>query len=178
MASGWKPNSRSSHSRSASRGRSRLSHRTPPDAMTSGSIPSRSESRTPGNAPGRVRSLDRDSRFGTWRDPGSHGGIVTQRPEEVLGDTCRSRMNLEAPPPPQRCWTRFHGPHAGAPMQQDLARRAREGDHEAFSALVREVLGRLYTTARLIVHDADRADDAVQDALIQAWRDIGGLRDL
>src|SRR4051812_5332178 len=63
-------------------------------------------------------------------------------------------------------------------MQQDLARLAREGDHEAFSALMRETLGRLYTTARLILHDADRADDAVQDALIEAWRDIRGLRDL
>ena len=63
-------------------------------------------------------------------------------------------------------------------MDQDLARRAREGDHDAFSALVRETLGRLYTTARLILHDPDRADDAVQDALVEAWRDIRGLRDL
>ena len=63
-------------------------------------------------------------------------------------------------------------------MQQELARRAREGDHDAFSALVRETLGRLYTTARLILRDPDRAEDAVQDALIDAWRDIRGLRDL
>ena len=63
-------------------------------------------------------------------------------------------------------------------MQQELARRAREGDHDAFSALVRETLGRLYTTARLILRDPDRAEDAVQDALIEAWRDIRGLRDL
>ncbi|HEY6570487.1 MAG TPA: RNA polymerase sigma factor [Candidatus Limnocylindrales bacterium] len=63
-------------------------------------------------------------------------------------------------------------------MQQELARRAREGDHDAFSALVRETLGRLYTTARLILRDPDRAEDAVQDALIEAWRDIRGLRDI
>lgn len=63
-------------------------------------------------------------------------------------------------------------------MHQDLARRAREGDHDAFSALVRETLGRLYTTARLILGDPDRAQEAVQDALIEAWRDIRGLRDL
>jgi RNA polymerase sigma-70 factor (ECF subfamily) len=63
-------------------------------------------------------------------------------------------------------------------MQQELARRAREGDHDAFSALVRGTLGRLYTTARLILRDPDRAEDAVQDALIEAWRDIRGLRDL
>jgi RNA polymerase sigma-70 factor, ECF subfamily len=63
-------------------------------------------------------------------------------------------------------------------MQQELARRAREGDHDAFSALVRDTLGRLYTTARLILRDPDLAEDAVQDALIEAWRDIRGLRDL
>lgn len=63
-------------------------------------------------------------------------------------------------------------------MQHELARRAREGDHDAFSALVRETIGRLYTTARLILRDPDRAEDAVQDALIDAWRDIRGLRDL
>ena len=62
-------------------------------------------------------------------------------------------------------------------MHQDLARRARDGDHDAFCALVRETLGALYTTARLILRDAHRADDAVQDALIDAWRDIRSLRD-
>jgi RNA polymerase sigma factor (sigma-70 family) len=63
-------------------------------------------------------------------------------------------------------------------MHHDLAGRARDGDHDAFCALVRETLAPLYTTARLILRDADRADDAVQDALIEAWRDIRGLRDL
>ena len=31
-----------------------------------------------GSEPGRVRSLGRGSRFGTWRNPGSHGRIVAQ----------------------------------------------------------------------------------------------------
>jgi hypothetical protein len=35
----------------------------------------------------------------------------------------------------------------------------------------------MYALARLILRDADRAQDAVQDALIEAWRDLPGLRD-
>jgi RNA polymerase sigma factor (sigma-70 family) len=62
-------------------------------------------------------------------------------------------------------------------MQRDLAERARRGDHDAFATLVDGSLGRLYAVARLIVRDPDRAHDAVQDAMIEAWRDIRGLRD-
>jgi RNA polymerase sigma-70 factor, ECF subfamily len=62
-------------------------------------------------------------------------------------------------------------------MQHDLARRASEGDHDAFSALVDGSIGRLYAVACLILRDRDRAHDAVQEAMIAAWRDIRGLRD-
>jgi RNA polymerase sigma factor (sigma-70 family) len=61
--------------------------------------------------------------------------------------------------------------------QQELVARAQRGDHEAFCALVHGALGRLYGTARLILHDSEHAEDAVQEALIAAWRDIRGLRD-
>ena len=63
-------------------------------------------------------------------------------------------------------------------MQQDLVRRAQEGDHDAFCVLVRSVLARLFASARRILRDQDRAEDAVQEALIEAWRDIRGLRDV
>jgi RNA polymerase sigma-70 factor (ECF subfamily) len=62
-------------------------------------------------------------------------------------------------------------------MQRDLAERARRGDHDAFAVIVDGSLGRLYAVARLIVRDGDRAHDAVQEALVEAWRDIRGLRD-
>ena len=62
-------------------------------------------------------------------------------------------------------------------MQHDLAERARSGDHDAFSALVDGSIGRLYAVACLILRDRDRAHDAVQEAMIAAWRDIRGLRD-
>ena len=62
-------------------------------------------------------------------------------------------------------------------MQRDLAERARQGDHDAFTVLVDGSIGRLYAVACLILRDRDRAHDAVQEALVAAWRDIGGLRD-
>lgn len=62
-------------------------------------------------------------------------------------------------------------------MQRDLAERARRGDHDAFSALVDGSIGRLYAVACLILRDRDLAHDAVQEALVAAWRDIRGLRD-
>jgi RNA polymerase sigma factor (sigma-70 family) len=62
-------------------------------------------------------------------------------------------------------------------MQRELVERARNGDLEAFSQLVKASLGRLTGVANLILRDPDRAQDAVQDALFMAWRDLRALRD-
>lgn len=62
-------------------------------------------------------------------------------------------------------------------MQRALVRQAQEGDHEAFAALVRPSFPRLYGVARLILRDSQRAEDAVQEALVLAWRHIRALRD-
>ncbi len=62
-------------------------------------------------------------------------------------------------------------------MRGDLVRQVQGGDHDAFAALVRDELVRLYGTARLILRDPDKAQDAVQEALLLAWRDIRGLRE-
>ncbi len=62
-------------------------------------------------------------------------------------------------------------------MNRDLVERARDGDHAAFSLLAAAVAGSMYDTARLILRSDDRAEDAVQDALIQAWLNIRGLHD-
>ena len=55
--------------------------------------------------------------------------------------------------------------------------RAREGDHDAFAQLVARSIGRLNAVARLVLNDYARAEDAVQDAYVDAWRDLRGLRD-
>jgi RNA polymerase sigma factor (sigma-70 family) len=62
-------------------------------------------------------------------------------------------------------------------MQRDLVERAMAGDHEAFSELARGSIGQLYAVARLILRDQDRAEDATQEALVAAWRDLSALRD-
>jgi len=65
----------------------------------------------------------------------------------------------------------------GVAMQRELVERARGGDHDAFAALARASSDRLFNLARLILGDSDAAADALQEALILAWRDIRALRE-
>jgi RNA polymerase sigma-70 factor (ECF subfamily) len=51
------------------------------------------------------------------------------------------------------------------------------GDHDAFAALANANIDRMYALARLIVRDVDRAEDATQEALVRAWRELPRLRD-
>lgn len=62
-------------------------------------------------------------------------------------------------------------------MDRDLVERARRGDEEAFDALSRAVGHRAMAIACRILRDSDLAEDAVQSALITAWRDLRTLRD-
>ena len=55
--------------------------------------------------------------------------------------------------------------------------RAMAGDHDAFAALANANVDRMYALARAIVRDADRAEDATQEALVRAWRELPRLRD-
>lgn len=51
------------------------------------------------------------------------------------------------------------------------------GDHDAFAALANAHVDRMYSLARSILRDADRAEDATQEALVRAWRELPRLRD-
>jgi RNA polymerase sigma-70 factor (ECF subfamily) len=62
-------------------------------------------------------------------------------------------------------------------VQRALVDRAKSGDGEAFDALARTVGDRCMAIAYRILRDADLADDAVQAALITAWRELRTLRD-
>jgi RNA polymerase sigma-70 factor (ECF subfamily) len=62
-------------------------------------------------------------------------------------------------------------------MQRDLVERARRGDHDAFATLAAAAISRLDSAAWLILRDAEGAKDAVQNALVRAWRDLPTLRD-
>ena len=61
--------------------------------------------------------------------------------------------------------------------RRELVERAGRGDHDAFSALASASATRLDAAARLILRDPELARDAVQNALVRAWRDLPGLRD-
>ena len=62
-------------------------------------------------------------------------------------------------------------------MHNEIVDRAKRGDEEAFDALARQVGDRCMAIACRILRDVDLAEDAVQAALIVAWRDLRTLRD-
>jgi RNA polymerase sigma-70 factor (ECF subfamily) len=64
------------------------------------------------------------------------------------------------------------------PVQRDVVEAARGGDHEAFEALATAAGDRLYAIACLVLRDRQQAEDAVQEALVHAWRELPRLRDL
>ena len=63
-------------------------------------------------------------------------------------------------------------------MLRAIVDQARQGDEEAFGALVRAVGDRCIFIAHRILRDADLAEDAVQAALVTVWRELPALRDL
>jgi RNA polymerase sigma-70 factor (ECF subfamily) len=63
-------------------------------------------------------------------------------------------------------------------VQTELVELARHGDREAFGVLANGAVDRLYGIARLILRDTELAEDATQDALVRAWRDLPALRDV
>lgn len=62
-------------------------------------------------------------------------------------------------------------------MERELVQRAMHGDEEAFDALVGRVGDSMYSVARRILRDTSLAQDATQQALLDAWRYLPTLRD-
>ena len=62
-------------------------------------------------------------------------------------------------------------------MQLELVERAVQGDRDAFASLVASHVDRCYGLAYRILRDPHRAQDATQQALLGAWRDLATLRD-
>jgi hypothetical protein len=58
-----------------------------------------------------------------------------------------------------------------------LVERARDGDDDAFEELVDLDGDRCYTIAYRIIRDVGRAEDAVQQAFLIAWRELPRLRE-
>jgi RNA polymerase sigma-70 factor (ECF subfamily) len=62
-------------------------------------------------------------------------------------------------------------------VDRDLVELARRGDREAFAVLVHQVSDSLYAVAHRILRDTGLAEDALQNALVIAWRRIPQLRE-
>ena len=62
-------------------------------------------------------------------------------------------------------------------MDRDLVEQAQRGDQEAFAILARTRGDTLFGIARRILRDVGLAEDAVQQALVIAWRELPRLRD-
>jgi RNA polymerase sigma-70 factor (ECF subfamily) len=63
-------------------------------------------------------------------------------------------------------------------MQAELVERASRGDRDAFESLAAANADRCYALAYRILRDPHRAQDATQQALLGAWRDLPNLREL
>lgn len=61
--------------------------------------------------------------------------------------------------------------------QLDLVDRAAHGDRAAFAELATRHIDRCFALAVRILRDRDRAQDATQQALLGAWRDLPTLRE-
>jgi RNA polymerase sigma-70 factor (ECF subfamily) len=65
----------------------------------------------------------------------------------------------------------------GAGVDIDLVRRSMRGDEQAFTEIVNSITDRFLGVAHRILRDTALAEDAVQQALLSAWRDLPDLRD-
>jgi RNA polymerase sigma-70 factor (ECF subfamily) len=63
-------------------------------------------------------------------------------------------------------------------MQAELVERAQRGDRDAFASIAASSVDRCYALAYRILRDPHRAQDATQQALLGAWRDLPTLRDV
>ena len=65
----------------------------------------------------------------------------------------------------------------GPGVDRDLVEQAQAGDREAFAIFAHGWADRMYAIAQRILRDVGRAEDAVQQTLVIAWRELPGLRD-
>jgi len=60
--------------------------------------------------------------------------------------------------------------------EQELVRRAVEGDEDAFAELVRATQDLVYTCCFRVLRHNERAEEAANEAFLRAWRGLPGFR--
>ena len=114
------------------------------------------------------RALARSSLTGTPVSPGAGGAQLRAISPLASGTHDALRLGGNT--------SRVSVPHiqvravcdtVGGTMQRELVERVMRGDLEAFEGLVRASQARLHAMATLILRDAHRAEDAVQEALLE-----------
>ena len=110
------------------------------------------------------RGTDRRLRRPTPEKHSSGGLISGARTETEIPTPYPIEHDHRGVPMPRRPWT-----------SEDSSSERGEGDHDAFAELARGAVTRLDRAARLILRDPELARDAVQEALIRAWRDLRGF---
>lgn len=66
-------------------------------------------------------------------------------------------------------------PAPDEPTDAAIVERVRGGDRDAFALLVRRYQGRAYRLALRVLRDEEQARDAVQEALLKAYRSLGAF---
>ena len=95
-----------------------------------------------------------------------------------IGGTSEGRLTLEESKATVRPASSLGKPQVrGDTVQRELVERARDGDENAFAELVPATAARLLGVAYRILRDVDLAEDATQQALLVAWRQLPKLRD-
>lgn len=59
---------------------------------------------------------------------------------------------------------------------KNLAKRAADGDRDAFQTIVEENKQRMFTVAQSVIQDAGAAEDIVQESFIKAYRSLPNFR--
>jgi RNA polymerase sigma-70 factor (ECF subfamily) len=63
-------------------------------------------------------------------------------------------------------------------VRSELVAAAQRGDRKSFDVLAASAVNGLYAIARRILRDGYLAEDAVQETLVRAWRELQSLRDV
>ncbi len=65
----------------------------------------------------------------------------------------------------------------GERVDEELVLRAMGGDRDAFERIVNVSFDRSYSVAMRLLRDSQLAEDAVQQDMVNIWRDLPRLRD-